>query len=166
MKKTIVSFLLVVFSLIFAVSCSQPSVELTGSLSDITTKACAAADFSSVSFTYMQDEYSEEVLMYMYGIEDETALSAIEDFVVSERSGMYAATFAAIDFKDGTDSAVIDSVETLISDVYVQALITALMPYDPDQTAIAQAYEFRKYGNTLVLVISEDNTAVFDAITK
>jgi len=166
MKKIIFSFILVIFAFMFAVSCSQSDVELKGSLSDITAKACSAADLSSVSFTYMQDEYSEEVLMYMYGIEDENTLASIEDFVVSERSGMYAATFAVIDFKDGTDSAVLDSVEALITDVYVQALITALMPYDPDQTAIAQAYEFRKYGDTLVLVISEDNAAVFDAITK
>lgn len=165
MKKTVVFLFILAISVLLFAGCSQSEASLSGTLPEITDKACAAVDFSSLSFTYMQDEYSEEVLMYMYGIEDESLIESIEDFVLSQRSGMYAATFAIIQFKDGTDAAVIDSVQKLITDVYVQALITALMPYDPEQTAYAQNYEFKQFGNSLVLVICEDNAAVFDAIS-
>lgn len=166
MKKTFTPFFVLVILLFMFTGCSQSDTVLTGTLSESVDKACSAADFSSVSFTYMQDEYSEEVLMYMYGIEDQAIIDNIEDFVLSQRSGMYAATFAVIQFKSGTDIAVIDTVQTLINDVYVQSLINALMPYDPTQTDLAQNYEFKRFGNSLVLVICEDNAAVFDAISK
>ena len=166
MKKAITFIFVLVFSLILFAGCSQPKAVISDDLSEVADKACSAADFSSVSFTYMQDDYSEEVLMYMYGVEDEALIANIEDFVLSQLSGMFAATFAVIRFKEGTDSSVIDSVQTLLTDVYVQALITALMPYDPEQTSFAQNYEFKKFGNSLVLVICEDNAAVFDAISQ
>ena len=163
MKKTVI--IVLAFVMFCFVGCSQTSGTLSGTLPEIVDNACSAADFSSVSFIYMKDAYSEETLMYMYGIEDEAILDSIVDFVLSERSGMYAATFAVIQFKDGTEPTVIDTVQSLITETYVQSLINALMPYNPEQTAYAQNYEFKIFENSLVLVICEDTAAVFDAIS-
>lgn len=166
MKKILVFLFATLISISVAVGCSKTVAELDGTLSEIVEKACAASDFSSVSFTYMQDDFSDEILMYMYGVEDDTLIDYIDDFVLCQRSGVSAATFAVIRFKDGTDDSVIDAVKTAVVDTYVKSLENALLPYDPTQYSIAKNYDLRTVGNSIVLVICEDTDAVFDAITK
>jgi len=163
MKRT-VSLILCAISLVLLCSCSGSTATLDGSMAEIVAKAEKAADFSSVTFTYLADDYSDEVLMFTYGLEDETLYNTVEDFVLSSRSGMFAATFSVIRFANGTSNADIESIKQIITDAYVAPLIGALRPYDPEQTAIAEKYQFKIYGNTLVLVISDKADEVFKAI--
>lgn len=166
MRKNIFSCIIIGVCFILVTSCSSSSGNLPDSLSDTVAKACSAADFSNVTFNYKSDAYSEEVLMYMYGVENENDANAIEDFVLSERSGMSASTFSIIKFKSGTPKSIVDSVKTAIEGTYVQSLINALMPYDPTQYEIAKNYQFKTIGDSLVLVIHEKADEVFDAIVK
>jgi hypothetical protein len=166
MKRIIVSLLTVVLFAAILFSCSSASSEKLGALDKTVEKACAAADFSNVEFTYKSDEYSEEILMFMYGIEDENVIDQIDDFVLSERSGMSASTFAIIRFKDDTAKFIIESAKSAVEETYVQALMNALMPYDPTEYGISQNYKFKTIGNDLVLVISKDADAVLEAIVK
>ena len=164
--KKFVSLVLSAILLLALCACGGSGAKtLNGTLAEITEKACNAADFSSASFTYMSDEYSDEVLMFTYGLEDEAVCNAVEDFVLSSRSGMFAATFAVIRFKDGSSDSVIENARSTITEMYVTPLIGALKPYDPEQAAIAEKYQFKSYGNTLVLVIcAEGADTVFNAI--
>ena len=157
------SYIMVVAAML--ASCS-PSSETLDDLHQTVEKACAAADFSNLEFNFKSDDYSEEILMYMYGVEDEDLIDSIEDFVLSERSGMSASTFSVIRFKSGTEKSVIDSVKTAVEEVYVQSLMNALMPYDPTEYEISKEYKFKTIGNDLVLVISKDADAVLEAIVK
>ena len=104
--------------------------------------------------------------MYMYGIEDEDIIAQIDDFVLSERSGMSASTFAVIRFNENAEKSVIDSAKNAVVDVYVQGLMNALMPYDPTEYEISKNYSIKTIGKDLVLVISKDADAVFEAIVK
>ena len=165
MKNTIICISAVLISVLLLVSCSS-SQEKLGTLTETVEKACEAADFSNVTFTYMEDDYSNEILMFMYGIEDEDIIASIDDFVLSERSGMSASTFAVIRFRNGTEKAVIDSAKKAVEETYVQSLMNALMPYDPTEYEISKNYSIRTIGTDLVLVISKDAAAVFEAIVK
>ncbi len=165
MKKTILSCAIFALLLALITACSS-SPEALGALDKTVEKACAAADFSNVEFTYKSDDYSEEVLMYMYGIEDEDIIAQIDDFVLSERSGMSASTFAVIRFNENTEKSVIDSAKNAVVDVYVQGLMNALMAYDPTEYEISKNYSIKTIGKDLVLVISKDADAVFEAIVK
>ncbi len=165
MKRFALTLFLVVLSVIILASCSSSSEKL-GALDITVEKACAAADFSNLEFNYKSDEYSEEILMYMYGVEDDELIDSIEDFVLSERSGMSASTFSVIRFKNGTENSVIESVKKAVEEVYVQSLMNALMPYDPTEYEISKNYKFKTIGNDLVLVISKDADAVLAAIAE
>lgn len=165
MKRFALTLFLVVLSVIILASCSSSSEKL-GALDKTVEKACAATDFSNLEFNYKSDEYSEEILMYMYGVEDDELIDSIEDFVLSERSGMSASTFSVIRFKNGTENSVIESVKKAVEEVYVQSLMNALMPYDPTEYEISKNYKFKTIGNDLVLVISKDADAVLAAIAE
>ncbi|MBQ6052403.1 MAG: DUF4358 domain-containing protein [Clostridia bacterium] len=165
MKKFVLALFTVALSVFMLASCS-PSSETLDDLHQTVEKACAAADFSNLEFNFKSDDYSEEILMYMYGVEDEDLIDSIEDFVLSERSGMSASTFSVIRFKSGTEKSVIDSVKTAVEEVYVQSLMNALMPYDPTEYEISKEYKFKTIGNDLVLVISKDADAVLEAVVK
>ena len=164
MKKTVIFCLIFALSIIMLVSCA--SSEMLGALDKTVEKACAAADFSNVEFNYKSDEYSEEILMYMYGIDDEEIIAKIDDFVLSERSGMSASTFAVIRFGEDTEKSVIDTAKKAVEETYVQSLMNALMPYDPTEYEISKNYKIKIIGKDLVLVISKDADAVFEAIVK
>lgn len=165
MKKTVLLCLIFVLMSALIASCSSSSEKL-GALDKTVEKACTAADFSNVEFTYKSDDYSEEVLMFMYGIEDEDVIAEIDDFVLSERSGMSASTFAVIRFSENTEKSVIESAKKAVIDTYVQSLMDALMPYDPTEYDISKNYRIKTIGQDLVLVISKDADAVLEAIVK
>ena len=80
------------------------STAANGTFSDLKATVDAVKGYygDGTEFIFMADEYSDEVLMYTYGLMDEKFVSAVEDFVLTECDGMSADTFAVVKFKAGT----------------------------------------------------------------
>lgn len=111
----------------------------------------------TVKFVFSEDEYSDEVLEYTYGIYDERFTSAVDSFVLSECDGMRADTFAVVRFKSGTDASVIKDAAKVMEDTYIAALKSKLSAYNPDEFAASDKYILKTYDNALMMVISSEH---------
>lgn len=112
----------------------------------------------TVTFVMKADEYSEEVLMYTYGLYDEKYTSAVTDFVLSECDGMSADTFALIKFAEGTDKALIEEAAETMKTEYVNALKSKLSAYNPEEFEAADGYQVKVDDSSILMVISSENT--------
>lgn len=123
-------------------------------------------NYEDASFIYSADEYSDDTLINLYGIEDEAVLAAINDFVITTPPTNGSKTFAVILFNEDVDAEIIESTEQMIKDVYIASLITTNAIYDPAESALAEKATFVTYDNALVLVIydTDGNTAVVDEL--
>jgi len=120
-----------------------------------------------VEFLFTEDEYSEDVLIFTYGLEDEKFINATESFVVTECDGMLADTFAVINFKKGTDKALISEAAEAIKSVYVDGLVSKLSAYSPEECKAAENYALKEYDSAIMLVISAKNAdAIMSAAEK
>lgn len=123
-------------------------------------------DFEDTSFIFAEDEYSEDTLINLYGIEDEAVLEAIENFAITYPATNSSKTYAVLLFKEGTDAETIEAAEQMMKDVYIASLITTNAIYDPAQSELAEKATFKVYDNALVLAIydTEGNTEILDAV--
>ncbi len=120
-----------------------------------------------VSFLFTEDEYSEDTLIFTYGLEDEKFIAATESFVVTECEGMLADTFAVVKFKDGTDKALISEAVEAIKSIYVEGLVSKLSAYNPEECKAAENYVIKEYDSAIMLVISAKNAdAIVSAAEK
>ena len=125
--------------------------------------ALAAANFDEApSLVFKADEYSDDVLMFAYGVEENT--EAVSDFVLSEAPSRSANTVAYLVFADGTSADVIANVRTQIENYYITSLKSALEMYNPEAFALCDKAVFKEYDNALLLVIAENADAVVSAV--
>ena len=120
-----------------------------------------------MEYIFMEDEYSDEVLMFTYGLMEDKFVNAVEDFVLSECSGMSADTFAIVKFKAGTDKALIDEAADVMKTEYIDGLKNKLAAYNPEEFAASDGYQVKIYDDAVMMVISSDNTAdILEAAAK
>lgn len=112
----------------------------------------------NVTFVFKSDEYSDEVLMYTYGLMDDKFVSAVEDFVLSECDGMSADTFAVVRFKAGTDKALIEEAAEVMREEYVTSLKNKLSAYNPEEFKASDGYQVKVYDDAVLMVISSEHT--------
>lgn len=121
----------------------------------------------NMEYIFMEDEYSDEVLMFTYGLMEDKFVDAVEDFVLSECDGMSADTFAVVKFKAGTDKALIEEAAGVMKEEYVNGLKNKLAAYNPEEFAASDGYQVKIYDNAVMMVISSENTdAILAAATK
>lgn len=170
MKK--LSLFLALLLCVLAVSaCGGEKAEenkFTYSLTDIKTKCENDFDFNGGYFFLNTDEFSEDILMYQYGVEDEEVIESIDSYLLSTPGTNSAKTLAVIIFKDGTSKETMTKAETAIREVYLASVINNVGLYDPAQAPVAEKAEFTYYDNALVLVAydAEGNTALTSEIFK
>lgn len=119
-----------------------------------------------IEFVFDDDEYSDEVLEYTYGIYEERMTSAIDGFVLTECDGMRADTFALVRFREGTDKSVIEEAAAVMEDTYIESLKSKLSAYNPEEFAASDKYILKTYDNAVLMVISGDNGATIAAKVK
>lgn len=112
----------------------------------------------NVTFVFKADEYSDEVLMYTYGLFDDKFVSAVEDFVLSECDGMSADTFAVVKFKTGTDKSLIEEAAEIMEKEYVTSLKNKLSAYNPEEFKASDGYQVKLYDDAVMMVISSEHT--------
>ena len=121
----------------------------------------------TVEFIFTEDEYSDEVLMYTYGLMDDKFVNAVESYVLTECDGMSADTFAIVTFKSGTDKAIVKEAADIMETEYVESLKSKLAAYNPEEFAASDGYKLSVYDDAVMMVISADNTdAIISAIGK
>jgi len=146
------------------VSCAGDKGNLfEGDIYAVTDEIASSYDFDDAVFYKDSDEYAKDTLMFMYGIEDEAVLEAIEKFTFSTPGTNSAKTFAMLLFKEGTTAETIDAAEKAVRDVYLANLITTTAVYDMTQSEIADKATFVKYDNALA-VIAYDATGNADIV--
>lgn len=165
-KASIAAFLVAVTCL---TSCqtggtSPEAPEQTDSSAETLTELHKIADSvrgyygDGLKLVFKEDEYSDEVLAFTYGLMDDKYTDAVEDFVLSECDGMSADTFALIVFKDGTEKTLIEDAVEVMKNEYVTALQKKLSAYNPEEFAASDGYRVEIHGNTVLMVISSENT--------
>ncbi len=121
----------------------------------------------NVEFIFAEDEYSDEVLMFTYGLMDEKFVNAVEGYVLTECDGMSADTFAIVTFKAGTDKALIDEAAKVMETEYVGGLKSKLAAYNPEEFAASDGYKLEVYDDAIMMVISSENTdSILSAVGK
>ena len=121
----------------------------------------------NTEFIFMEDEYSDEVLMFTYGLMEDKFVDAVEDFVLTECDGMSADTFAIVKFKAGTDKALIDEAAKIMEEEYVGGLKNKLAAYNPEEFAASDGYRLIVSEDSVMMVISSKNTAeILAAVAK
>lgn len=119
----------------------------------------------TVEFIYMNDEFSDEVLMFTYGLMDDKFVDAVDDFVLTECDGMSADTFAIVRFKAGTDKALIKEAADIMEEEYVGGLKNKLAAYNPEEFAASDGFYTEIFDNAVMMVISSDNAdKIVDAV--
>ncbi len=137
------------------------------SVSDLSRIADSVRGYygDGLRLVFKEDEYSDEVLMFTYGLMDDRYTDAVEDFVLSECDGMSADTFALIVFKDGTEKALIEDAAEVMKREYVTALQKKLSAYNPEEFAASDGYRVEIHENAVLMVISSENTQeIIDAV--
>lgn len=148
---------------------AENTVGIESKFSDLKATVDSVKGFYSenVEFLFTEDEYSEDVLIFTYGLEDEKFINATESFVVTECEGMIADTFAVINFKAGTDKTLISEAVEAIKSVYIDGLVSKLSAYNPEECKAAENYVIKEYDNAVMLVISASNSeAIVSAAEK
>lgn len=112
----------------------------------------------NVEFIFTEDEYSDEVLMFTYGLMEDKFVEAVESYVLTECDGMSADTFAIITFKDGTDKALIEEAASVMEAEYVEGLKSKLAAYNPEEFAASDGYKLKIYDDSVMMVISSEHT--------
>lgn len=157
MKRVII---IIAALLMCLTACSDKAEKGSGEpvIGDVGAMEAKVASFysDSVEFVSMEDEYSDEVFMFRYWLEDEKFYSAAEDFVLSECEGMSAETFAAIKFKEGTDKALIDEAAELLETEYINSLKENFKVYSPEAYEDCDEYKLNVYSDGILLVICPD----------
>jgi len=141
----------------------------TGTFGDLKAVADAVKGFygEDMEFIFMDDEYSDEVLMFTYGLMEDKFVSAVEDFVLTECDGMSADTFAIVKFKAGTDKTLIDEAAKIMEEEYVGGLKKKLAAYNPEEFAASDGYQIKVSDDSVMMVISSKNTAdILAAVAK
>lgn len=139
-----------------------------GTFPDLTATVDAVKGYygETVEFIFKADEYSDEVLMFTYGLMDDKFVSAVDDFVLTECDGMSADTFAVVKFKAGTDKALIEEAAEIMKTEYVEGLKNKLAAYNPEEFAASDGYQVKVYDDAIMMVISSENTEAILADAK
>lgn len=170
MKKLSLFLALLLCVLTFAACGGEKATEnkFAYSLTDIKATCENNFDFNGGYFYLDTDEYSEDILMYQYGIEDEAVIESIDSFLLSTPGTNSAKTLAILIFKDGTSKETMTKAETAMREVYLASVINNVGLYDPAQAPVAEKADFTYYDNALVLVAydAEGNTALTSEIFK
>lgn len=155
--KKLVIFLIAAVMSLSIVSCSDK--EEAGTFPDLTKTVESVKQYygENVEFIFKADEYSEEVLMYSYGLMDEKYTEAVENFVLTECDGMSADTFAVIKFKSGTDETLIEEAAEVVKTEYVTALKNKLSAYNPEEFEASEGYQVHIFKDAFMLVISSEH---------
>lgn len=158
--KRVIIIIAALLMCVSVIGCSGKAEEKdnVSTVGDISAMEAKVASFysDSVEFVSMEDEYSDEVFMFRYLLEDEKFYSAAEDFVLSECEGMSAETFAAIKFKEGTDKALIDEAAELLETEYINSLKENFKVYSPEAYEDCDEYKLNVYSDGILLVICPD----------
>ncbi len=143
--------------------------DASGTFPDLAAAVDSVKEYYSdnVTFVFKADEYSDEVLMYTYGLMDDKFVEAVDDFVLSECDGMSADTFAIVKFKSGTDESLIKEAAEVMKTEYVTALKNKLSAYNPEEFKASDGYQVKVYEDSILMVISSENTdAILAAVGK
>lgn len=108
----------------------------------------------NVEFIFTEDEYSDEVLMFTYGLYEDKFVNAVDSYVLTECDGMVADTFAIVNFKEGTDKALIEEAALVMETEYVEALKSKLAAYNPEEFAASDGYNLNIYSDAVMMIIS------------
>lgn len=169
MKKIISLALCLVLCFSVFVSCAKDDgSSLTKSVYEAAENVQSQFDFGETAFYKDTDEYAVDCLMYQYGIEDQTVLDAVDQFVITVPATNSAKTFALISFKEGTAAETIDAAKQAIETVYIANLINSTAVYDITQSEIADKASFVTYDNALLVVVydANGNTEVIGAVNS
>lgn len=165
MKKFISVILIAIFVITTTSSCGGgKSNRLEGDLKDIVAKVNESNDLSFVNFTYSTDEGAEDILFYIYGVEEDKS-SLLEDYVISERGDSKAASFAIFRFKDGS-GADLEAFKDAIQYYYVEGMYSLFNLYIPEEYEIAKGATYKIYDNAVVLAVydTSGNNTIFDIV--
>ncbi len=133
--------------------------EVNGTFPDLKGVVDSVKEYygENLTFVFMEDEYSDEVLMYTYGLYDDKYVDAVSNFVLTECDGMSADTFAVITFKSGTDKKLIEEAAGVMEEEYITALKNKLAAYNPDEFKASDGYKLKIYDDAVMMVISSKN---------
>lgn len=167
--KKLTKIICAAMALLMLAACGAKSDnKITAPISDVVNAVKTAADFSDAYFVSKDDEYSDDVLNYQYGVTDEAVIAKITDFILTEPDSLSAKTFAMILFTDDVTKEELDATAEAIKENYVKNRMSALKMYDPDQYAIAEATSIAVYDNAVVVVSFDlsGNTAILEAVAE
>ena len=120
--KKIVSLALVVICVLSLAACGAKSNRLEKTASSIAASLPEAIDLSDLDCLTNEDDRLGQ-LEFIYGVTEENMEKIDSYFVTNSHRSTDARAVAVIFFKEGADSAVIESVKGQIQDVFVKNLV-------------------------------------------